>query len=48
MISSFKEHYIKCCVNCVAISQQLLVKIDSGVIMNYSSLTELLVNLKAY
>jgi hypothetical protein len=32
-------------MKCVNISQQLFIKIDSGIIYNYSTFTELLVNL---
>jgi len=45
MITSFKDNYIKCCMKCVNISQQLFIKIDSGIIFNYSVFTELLVSL---
>ncbi|UJR33040.1 hypothetical protein I4U23_020499 [Adineta vaga] len=42
MVTSFKENYIKCCTKCVDISQQLFVKIDAGIIFNYSTFTDLL------
>ena len=44
MVTLFKENYVKCCLKCVNISQQLLIKIVSGSIYNYSTFTELLVS----
>ena len=43
MITLFKENYIKCCMKCVNISQQLFIKIDSDMIYNYSKFIELIV-----
>jgi len=45
IITSFKENYIQCSMKCVKISQLLFIKIDSGIIYNYSTFTELLVSL---
>ncbi len=45
MITLFKENYIQCCMKCVKISEQLFIKIDSEIIYNYSTFTELLVGL---
>ena len=44
MVTLFKENYVKCCVKCVNISQQLFVKIDAGIIFSYSIFSELLVS----
>lgn len=45
IITSFKDNYIKCSIKCVNITQQLFIKIDSSIIYNYSTFTELLVRL---
>ncbi|CAF2418248.1 unnamed protein product [Rotaria sp. Silwood2] len=42
MVTSFKENYVKCCAKCVTISQQLFIKIDSGIIFNYTTFSDLL------
>lgn len=44
MVSSFKETYLKCCANCVTISQQLFIQIESGIMFNYTTFIESLVN----
>ncbi|CAF4679062.1 unnamed protein product [Rotaria sp. Silwood1] len=42
MVTSFKDNYVKCCAKCVTISQQLFIKIDFGIIFNFTTFAELL------
>ncbi|CAF1493626.1 unnamed protein product [Rotaria magnacalcarata] len=42
MVTLFKENYVKSCAKCVTISQKLFIKIDPGIIFNYTTFTELL------
>jgi hypothetical protein len=43
MVTLFKENYVKCCIKCVNISQQLFIKIGSDTIFNYSEFIQLIV-----
>ncbi|CAF4716798.1 unnamed protein product [Rotaria socialis] len=42
MVTLFKENYVKSCAKCVTISQKLFIKIDPGIIFNYTTFTDLL------